>query len=1038
MAYLVLYIKTLYRTYHLLFWIAMSVASFGELRSQQVSFRHIGSAQGMLSTTSWNCTIDKHGFFWLATGDGLVRFNGKQTTNYFHSSHPGLPIDQIGFVYCDSRNQIWACTEKGLVRIDENRQFNRQVILENDPEMDVNYCFEDQDRNIYAFTAEGTFMLPEGNEKWIAQPWLDSLIAGRYLRDIRRFDKDRYTLVFPSEGVFLFNLKEKRQDGFIGVKGINCAGRFGDNSVLIGKSGAFGLLYASFDEPENIIRIARPPHFQGNTLHEEINYLTRAVDGRVYITTVGEGLLSIDSTLTTYTHYTHDPANPSTINSNSLRYIVTDTTGSLLFSSVDGVNYTNVLNNSIEYVNYLKVEDGDIRDDRVIGLTEDKHGYLWCCTGNNVYQYDPLSKKARSIYIPDSGQLKSKLLAPNWAECDGEGKLWVALRGEGIALFNAEGIFLKLLTAEDFPGWNVSISRARIIKDGKDGFVYIGTERGLFRINKKDFSLDTFPEDRALAPLKQQRIVDILPVSGGLWVSSSPGGAAWYYSFSEKKLKSFDSRNGLPSNRVYGLTTDGTGNIYIGSYNGFSILQPNDSIKTFTKGNGLISPRIESLETADDGSVWMTNNYNLLKYDPISGDIVRVGGRQGVVGMNFAVMASAKLASGKLAFGVHKGFVIVDPAAIKLGSDSINVFAFYQDEFGREVEWVPGQVLNFKYKHQNIRFSFAVNDMMIADQVSYRYRFASDKKPAWSNPSNNEVIDFNLYPGFYKLEVEAFDGHTWFELPSLIQIRISAPWWSQWWFIILISLSLIGGVSAVVNRRFLRIKRELALSQQINDLESKALKAQMNPHFVFNSLNAIQECIVTGKVDEAYTYLSKFSRLLRLVLQHSDMTVVTLHEELEVLSLYISLEKLRFKDEMEYIFEIEGELDTEEIKIPPMLIQPHLENAIWHGLRNKDGKKLLKFSVLESGSDYIEVVIEDNGIGRLKAGEMRKARLGGIEHQSKGKQLSGNRIDLLKIHFPMASMQIKDLHDAQGAASGTQVILRIPVIDKKTDRKTGA
>ncbi|MBK8829887.1 MAG: histidine kinase [Saprospiraceae bacterium] len=204
----------------------------------------------------------------------------------------------------------------------------------------------------------------------------------------------------------------------------------------------------------------------------------------------------------------------------------------------------------------------------------------------------------------------------------------------------------------------------------------------------------------------------------------------------------------------------------------------------------------------------------------------------------------------------------------------------------------------------------------------------------------------------------------------------------------------------------------------------------MNPHFVFNSLNAIQECIVTGKIEEAYTYLSRFSRLLRLVLEHSDVGEISLHEELEVLSLFVSLEQLRFRNEMEFVMDVEEALDKDEIMIPPMLIQPHLENAIWHGLRNKEGKKLLKLTIREHIPDYLEVVIEDNGVGRIRAQEMRQGRLGGSTHTSKGKQLSGNRMELLKSNHAMTGMTITDLAGEDGTPCGTKVQLVIPIIGK--------
>ncbi len=999
------------------------------LPAQQLSFRHVGNDQGLFSLGNWNVTLDHYGFIWLATTDGLVRFNGKESTNYYHSTHPELPIDQIGFLYCDSHNQIWVCTREGLVCIDKHRQFLRQTIMDTIPDLAVYFCFEHQNGEMYAITNRGAFAKPFEATEWRSQPWLDKFIANRRIKDIRRFDEDRFLLVLPSYGVLLINLKEKKQESFIPMQGISCAIKYDDKNIIIGKSGEFGLWLVNYSDTSKKRFISPPPFFHGNKIHEQINFMVRAADDRIYITTAGEGMLSIDHDLSSFVQYTHDPVNPLSVTSNSLRYIVADSSGSLVITSVEGVNYTNVLNTNIEYVNYLRTSEGYISDDRIISLAEDSLHQLWCCTRDKVFIYTQDSKEAKEIYLPQNAGHQYDELAPIWVECDTEGKMWVALRGEGIAVFDRSGKIEKLISPSDYPGWNVALTRPRIIEEGRDGYMYIGTEDGLFRIEKKGFKLDTFSADKELFKLRKERIVDILPVNDGLWVSSSPDGAAWHYSFTKKKLRQFNAKNGLPTNRIYGLTAGLEGEIYIGSYNGFSILYPDDTIRTFIKGNGLISPRVEALETADDGSVWIANNYNLLKYDPAIGEIFRVSGRQGVLNMNFVVMASTKLSSGRIAFGVNKGFVIIDPTEISFGKDTLKVFAFYQDELGREIECLPDQKIEFANTQQNIRFTFAVSDMMIADQVTYRYKMSSDDRAGWSIPSINEAITFNLSPGYYELEVEAYDGHSWFALQGPIQFRIKAPWWKQIWFLVLCGFFIIGGIAFFIQRRFAGIQHKLALSQQINDLESKALKAQMNPHFVFNSLNAIQECIVTGRIDEAYTYLSKFSRLLRLVLEHSDMTSITLHEEMEVLSLYVSLEKLRFKDEMAFQFKIDDDLDPEEIKISPMLIQPHLENAIWHGLRNKEGEKTLTLSISEKEEHYLEVVIEDNGIGRVKAEALRQHRLGGSKHNSKGKLLSGNRIDLLKAKFPLTAMLINDRYDVHGNATGTQVCLKIPILD---------
>ena len=1014
------------------YWIILCILPFHGLKAQKLSFRYLGSEQGMNSLTSRNCTVDQYGFLWVSTADGLVRFNGKEAVNYSSETHPELKTNAIGFVNCDSRNRIWISMNDGLLQLDENRIFKPELIVANKPDLNVDATFEAGDQRIYAMTSAGTFSCNPDSANWKSEPWLDSLLNGRRWRDPRSFDSNRMLIVIPSAGVLLINTVSRKQEAFFPYKDVNCAVRYDDHSILIGKSKSFGLIHVSIDQPGNPRYISPPSYFHENNPHEQINYMVKAVDGNIYMTTVGSGLLVLDQSLNNYTQYKHDPVDAYTLATNSLRYIIIDTSGNIVITSLDGVNYSNVYNNSIEYINYLRKEDGTIIDERVISLAEDQQGQLWICTPNNVFIFNEGSRIVKEIQFPSSIHFNNDELSPMYVERDIHNQMWVALRYEGVAVFDPNGKFRKLIRKNDFSGIKNGLDRPRVLREGHDGYMYIGTEDGLVRLSHDGTHIDTFKLDTALSPLRQERIVDILPVRDALWVSSSPGGAAWHYSFTEKKLKSFDDQNGLPTDRIYGLASDHTGNVYVGSYGGFSIIQQDNAIVNITKGNGLISTRIESLETAEDGSIWMTNQYNLLKYDPENGQVYKLGGRYGLFHVNYVIMASTTLSSGKMAFGANKGFILVDPSIISLKNTPLRFFAFYKAGNRNEREYLPGHDVRLSYKERNIRFSFAVNEIMMADQISYRYRLSPSEHHSWSSPSLNASFDFNLDPGNYALEVEAFDGQAWHALSSPIHFKISPPWWRQWWVLTLMMVAVIVSLGIYFNNRIRKFRNEIFVKRQISDLESKALRAQMNPHFVFNSLNAIQECIVTGKIEEAYTYLSQFSRLLRLVLEHSDVANVSLHEELEVLSLFVSLEKLRFRNEMQFVLNIEEELDEEEIRIPPMLIQPHLENAIWHGLRNKEGVKILKLNIREKIPGYLEVVIEDNGIGRVKAEELRQGRLGGNKHKSKGKQLSGNRMVLLKNNYPQASIIITDLYNDEGTAAGTRVQLNIPIVEKDT------
>ena len=164
--------------------------------------------------------------------------------------------------------------------------------------------------------------------------------------------------------------------------------------------------------------------------------------------------------------------------------------------------------------------------------------------------------------------------------------------------------------------------------------------------------------------------------------------------------------------------------------------------------------------------------------------------------------------------------------------------------------------------------------------------------------------------------------------------------------------------------------RKARIEKQLVELELKALKAQMNPHFIFNSLNAIKMLVQLDRKTEAGDYLAQFSKMIRGVLKYSDQKIISLSDELEISKLFLSMESLRFQKKFEYSVLVEDQLDVEMINVPALIFQPYLENAIWHGLMHLEevGQLLLK---IERNNGHIQCIIDDNGIGRAMAAKLK-------------------------------------------------------------------
>jgi LytS/YehU family sensor histidine kinase len=254
------------------------------------------------------------------------------------------------------------------------------------------------------------------------------------------------------------------------------------------------------------------------------------------------------------------------------------------------------------------------------------------------------------------------------------------------------------------------------------------------------------------------------------------------------------------------------------------------------------------------------------------------------------------------------------------------------------------------------------------------------------------------------------------------------------------TLALLGLISLflfLLNRQHnLRRKAiEKAETQhKMAELELQSLRAQLNPHFMFNSLNAIQELILMEENDKSHTYLARFAKLLRMLLENANSPFIPLARELEFLELYLSLENLRIPD-LKYSITIDKGLDTEQVKIPNMILQPFIENAIWHGLSHKPaGDRKLNIRVLQL-ADGVQYEIEDNGVGRKKAAELksiyRKA------HRSKGMELLTKRFKLLNEEYRFEiRTNTTDVMNKEEVA-GTLVTINVPWELARENKKAG-
>ena len=333
----------------------------------------------------------------------------------------------------------------------------------------------------------------------------------------------------------------------------------------------------------------------------------------------------------------------------------------------------------------------------------------------------------------------------------------------------------------------------------------------------------------------------------------------------------------------------------------------------------------------------------------------------------------------------------------------------------------------------SVELHFAVINPVYPENIRYYYRL-SGVDSDWVDAGQSRVARYQqLRGGDYTFQVRAVTSGGSEQRRVLGNISVSTPIYLQPlpWLAVLALVLLV--LFYLYRQKLQRVRLEERLKSEfafkMTKMEMESLRSQMNPHFIFNSLNSIKNYVVNKGPDEAADYLTKFAQLIRVILENSKSDILTLEEELNALILYIEIENLRFKQKFTYTIDVDPEIDLTNQKIPPMLIQPHIENAIWHGLMHlkQPGKLTVRF--LQEGKGVL-CIIEDNGIGRKLAGELKSQR--GHHKKSLGIKITDDRISMInQIYGTNVRTIIEDLVTRDGTPSGTRVKLFIDQINEQ-------
>lgn len=328
------------------------------------------------------------------------------------------------------------------------------------------------------------------------------------------------------------------------------------------------------------------------------------------------------------------------------------------------------------------------------------------------------------------------------------------------------------------------------------------------------------------------------------------------------------------------------------------------------------------------------------------------------------------------------------------------------------------------HDYNNLKISFRGISFKSQKEISYRYVLKTDGDSIFGITKNTEVEFLALSAGNYTFYVYAQNSSgIWSKNAAVLSFTINPSWWQTWWFRFIILTLMFIAIFKYYNNRERNLNQKFEAERKQADLQLTALRAQMNPHFIFNVMNSIRNYIKKSDTESAQKYLTSFAKLIRYTLDNSHAQEISLHEEINALRVYVELEMLRFDNAFDFKINFEDDIDMDETMIPSLLLQPFIENSIKHGIADIDitGKILID---IRKSNDKILIAIEDNGLGRRQSSVAHEANF--EKHKSYGTSLTMDRISAFNKAFNTnITVNIIDLKDENEIDCGTRVEILI-------------
>ncbi len=971
--------------------------------AQEYAVKQFTVDDGLPSSHVYEVKQDKQGFYWICTNRGLTKYDG-YSFEVVNSDKNSFSND-IWWTYEDQGGKLWTLSTGTNLWYLENDSFKTKALNFEGNARDISFRKIVQDNSGYYWLIVGSRFYSFKNDEF-------------NMHRLPYFELDK-KIGFPSMHynkageVFFVSL------GPLTIWGAGSKGKvhklyeydiniYGASHVLEGP-GSYNeanttLIFNTYDSLYTVRKDQLVGYYDGQIHNLGLFPSAHKLNATSYkVLKVGDKYAFINSTgsFMTNSSFVHLPEYDFMANYN-INTVYEDHEGSIWISTTDqGLLYLTkdaLAATSFEYIEGL--------DSEVVGIETDRNGVKWAAFKNgNVISYA-------------NGTLKKYFVKPinnrdkNWFLRDikvVEGLLILAVGNYEIQVFEIDEN--SNIIDEPFLVNELDHNHTKTINKGTNGNLYITTFAKVYELELdkgQPAKMSIFSNQRALAASANKHGELIVSSFGGLHICKE----------SETKLLSYD----MQTKRI---EPDANNNLWLilKSHGAYKVI--GDTILPIKALEDII---INDVYFEEDTALWVASNNGLIQFyfDEEAREYTYNRKLTLAHGLLTNEVTSVATDSEYLYVGTTKGFNVIKRKRLSRISSGYQVLLSNVSSKGQKI----GIATNYELSpDQNaLEIDYVYISPKSAGHITYEYMLEGIDFD-WKQTNETSVSYPFLPAGNYTFLLKAKDinGTSSSETVQL-NITVNEYWWKTTWFRLTLLFVFLVSVIVIFRIRIRQLqKRErerTEMNNRIAELKLKALQSQMDPHFVFNVLNSIQEYFISNNVEAANRYLSDFSKLMRLFLDASDEKYIALNKEVKLLTLYIELERMRINNKFEYKFILAEDIELDELYVPSMLVQPLIENAIKHGLKHKEkgGRLLIEINEMENGS--ILIAVEDNGVGREKSKEINKTIR--KDHKSKASAIITERIEIINSSTEgEINLKYIDLKDVENSACGTRAELSL-------------